>query len=129
MLDSTLFYFSLITSQIAIAAVPLSQTSRVYVGELQERWKFPSDHLPIGISIQDTTTSFRVISWNVLNSAYMKWIYDNSQGLARSDLTKEDIPIKEGGLTLREQHVIDLVQSFSTDILCLQECSEIFIKN
>jgi len=111
-----------------LASIPVLE--RIYVGALQERWQFPSDHLPIGVSVTDANSSFRVVSWNVLNSAYMKWIYDNSQGLAESSLTKEDIPIKENGLTLREQHAIDsllFMIEFSSNIICLQECSERFI--
>ena len=103
----------------------------VYVGELQERWMFPSDHLPIGITLNN---SCRIVTWNVLNSAYMSWISNNSQGFARSILTQEDVAIKENGFTLREHHVIDclleMVRSteFPEHLICLQECSEVFIQ-
>lgn len=117
-------------AQNQLLNTPSSQLNREYVGELQERWTFPSDHLPIGVTVQDANSHFRIISWNVLNSAYLKWIYENSQGFAGSSLTEEDIPIKENGLTLREQHVIDIIQSLkdSNSVLCLQECSELFIQ-
>lgn len=117
-----------------LAAVPQLVPERLYVGALEERWTFSSDHLPIGVSITDSNSSFRMISWNVLNTAYMHWIYEGEQGLARSNLTKENFPIKDNGFTLREQHVIDslfmMVDSSdsSSNVICLQECSEIFIQ-
>lgn len=126
MLNAKTLSFLLLISHLV--AVPLD---RVYVGELQERWNFPSDHLPIAISIQDARSCFRIVSWNVLNSAYMKWIDDNSQGLARSNITKDNFPIKENGLTLREQHVIELLLNWvqsPANLISLQECSELFIQ-
>jgi endonuclease/exonuclease/phosphatase family metal-dependent hydrolase len=128
---SFLSILSLLASQIAAFPPPSSTT---YVGELQERWQFPSDHLPIGIFLQDANSSFRILSWNVLNTAYIKWIDENSQGLARSGITQENIPIKENGFTVREQHVIDSLLNMAqaphcpNNILCLQECSERFIQ-
>lgn len=106
-------------------------SERIFIGELQENWNFPSDHLPIGIFLEDANHQFQVISWNVLNSAYMKWIYENSQGLARSELTKNDFVIKDNGLTLREQLVINSLLkmlALPSPLICLQECSELFIQ-
>lgn len=115
----------------AIQFLKTHPSERAFVGELQEKWQFPSDHLPIGVSIAQGKDSFSVVSWNVLNSEYMHWIRNNDQGLGRSALTKEDIPVKENGFTLREQHVLDalleMIQS-SKQIICLQECSERFIQ-
>lgn len=103
---------------------------RVYVGELQEQWRQPSDHLPIAVTVDEGSFRYSITSWNVLNSAYLHWIYDNSQGLARSAITQDDIKIKENGLTLRESHVIEaLLQMIRTpQIISLQECSEHFIQ-
>lgn len=117
-----------------LAAVPLLEPERLYIGALEERWTFPSDHLPIGVSMTDSNSSFRVVSWNVLNSAYMRWIYEDEQGLAKSNLTKENFSIKDNGLTLREQHVIDSLRmmvdssDFPSNMICLQECSAVFIQ-
>lgn len=107
---------------------PLEKT---FVGELQEKWTMPSDHLPIGISVSDGKDPFSVVSWNVLNTEYMHWIYENGQGLGQSILTQENRPINEGGFTLREQHVVDALLQMvhsSKDLICLQECSERFIQ-
>jgi hypothetical protein len=101
-----------------------------YVGELQEKWIFPSDHLPIGIAIDD----LQMVSWNVLNTLYMRWVYENSQGLSRSILTQEDRVIDSSSdLTEREKHVIDYILSMINHptapkpVLCLQECGSVFL--
>src|SRR5579859_7614015 len=95
----------LLTAAFTPLSLP-SDVDRVYVGELQESWDFPSDHLPIGVFLGDGEDETLLISWNVLNSAYLKLIYENSQGLSRSALTRDDFAIKETGLTLREQLTI-----------------------
>jgi thioredoxin reductase (NADPH) len=115
----------------AIRFLKAHPIEKVFVGELQEKWTLPSDHLPIGISVSDGKDPFTVVSWNVLNSEYMHWIYKNGQGLGHSILIEEDTPIHPDGFTLREQHVIDaLLQMIhsSKHLLCLQECSERFIQ-
>ncbi len=38
-----------------------------YVGELGELWLFPSDHLPIGASLDN----FHIAFWNILNKNYL----------------------------------------------------------
>lgn len=107
-----------------------STLEKVYVGELHEKWQFPSDHLPIGATVGD----FDIVSWNVLNKIYMSWVYNNSQGLSNSLLTQEDIIIKENGLTLRDQHVISSIleminhESNPKSVLSLQECGEPFLQ-
>jgi hypothetical protein len=51
---------------------------KLYVGELHEKWRFPSDHLPVGIEVNGV----RILSWNVLNNAYIEWVTEkDSQGL------------------------------------------------
>ena len=48
------------------------------MGELHEKWQFPSDHLPVGIEVDGV----KIISWNVLNNVYMEWVTTkDSQGL------------------------------------------------
>ncbi len=109
-----------------LALPPRLQAMGSYVGELQERWQFPSDHLPIGMTIGDLSFA----SWNVLDSAYMRWVIENSQGLSRSMIMDEHIYIGESELSVRDQHTIRLVlQMLSNDrsILSLQECSAPFL--
>lgn len=107
----------------------LAQLDRVYVGELREKWQFPSDHLPIGVTIENE----HLVSWNVLNTAYMGWVINNSQGLVNSLISDENVVIEENGLTTRDVHVAKLILEMITSsshprsILCLQECSEALI--
>lgn len=103
----------------------------IYVGELQEKWRFPSDHLPIGMTFED----LHVLSWNVLDARYMNWVIKkNSQGLKRSLIAEEHVYIKDSKLTIRDRHVIDLLlQTLShpthpRSILSLQECGEPFLE-
>jgi endonuclease/exonuclease/phosphatase family metal-dependent hydrolase len=102
----------------------------MYVGELQERWQFPSDHLPIGMSLGN----FNIASWNVLDSEYMDWVIEkNSQGLSRSMIADEHIYIDNSKLTIRDQHVVELIlqmlqhPSYPKHLLSLQECGEPFL--
>lgn len=101
-----------------------------YVGKLEELWQFPSDHLPIGLSIGD----LHIASWNVLDSKYMWWVTKrNSQGLQKSMLADEHTYIGKTKLTIRDQHVIDNVLEMLThtthprSILSLQECGLPFL--
>lgn len=102
-----------------------------YVGELQEKWKFPSDHLPIGMTFED----FDVLSFNVLDADYMSWVIEkNSQGLSRSMIADEHVYIGDSGLTFRDQHVVNLIlqaianPNHPRSILALQECSKPFLQ-
>ncbi|MBS0625668.1 MAG: hypothetical protein JSS32_06425 [Verrucomicrobia bacterium] len=102
-----------------------------YVGQLQEEWQFPSDHMPIGMSYDQ----FNILSWNVLDSDYMGWVIEqNSQGLSRSMLAKEHVYIGNSKLTVRDQHVAELIlqtinhPTHPRSILALQECSEPFLQ-
>ena len=113
-----------------LAAAPLSQPMGMFVGELQERWQFPSDHVPIGMSLDDLNFA----SWNVLDAECMGWVIEkNSQGLSRSMIADEHIYIENSKLTIRDQHVIDLIlpmlqhPSHPKHLLSLQECGEPFI--
>lgn len=102
-----------------------------YVGELQEKWEFPSDHMPIGITFEGV----HYASWNVLDAMYMDWVIEkNSQGLSRSQIADEHVFIGDTKLTLRDQHVIDLIlQAIShpthpKSIFSLQESGGPFLK-
>jgi hypothetical protein len=100
-----------------------------FVGELQEKWQFPSDHLPIGM----TMDGLNIASWNILNSEYMGWVEKNTQGLSRSQITQEHIYLEGSKLTFRDLHVIKCIQSmlahpsYPRNVISLQECSEAFI--
>lgn len=102
-----------------------------YVGQLQERWQFPSDHLPIGMSMDD----IHIVSWNVLDAAYMVWVTErNSQGLSRSLIADEHVYIEGSLLTVRDKHVVDLILQMISHplkprtILALQECGNPFLE-
>ena len=114
-----------------LASMPTLQPMGTYVGELQEKWQFPSDHLPIGM----TFDNLNLISWNVLDAEYMSWVTEkNSQGLSRSMIVDEHVYIGNSKLTIRDKHVVDLIlQTIShpthpRSILSLQECSKSFIE-
>jgi len=112
-----------------LAFSSLQASMGVYVGELQELWQFPSDHLPIGMTYE----GLHIASWNVLNSHYVGWIEKNGQGLARSSITQAHKYIEESNLTLRDVYVIQSIQamldhdSHPRSIITLQECSPAFI--
>ncbi len=114
-----------------LASISMLQPMGTYVGELQEKWQFPSDHLPIAM----TFDNLHFASWNVLDAEYMRWVTEkNSQGLSRSMIADEHVYIGDSKLTMRDKHVADLILqmiSHSThprDLLCLQECSSAFVE-
>ena len=113
------------------AVFEINEFDEAYIGELQEKWRFPSDHLPVGVQLDD----FEIASWNVMNTHFMSWVYKNTQGLARSILTEEDVVVDpETKLTIRDQHtVFDVFQMLSHPthpkaVLALQECSPAFLQ-
>lgn len=100
------------------------------VGELQEKWTYPSDHIAIGM----TWDGLHIGSWNVLNNAYISWVIEkNSQGLSRSQIAKENIEVNESGLTIRDQSVVASILEMLThpthprSLLSLQECGPAFL--
>jgi endonuclease/exonuclease/phosphatase family metal-dependent hydrolase len=103
----------------------------VHVGQLQEKWQFPSDHLPIGMSLDET----HYASWNVLDTAYINWVIEkDSQGLKRSMVGDENRAVDSSGLTVRDQHVVTLIlemlqhPTHPKHLLALQECGDPFLK-
>ena len=113
------------------AQIPTLQPKGSYVGELHEKWQFPSDHLPIGM----TLNGIHIASWNVLDAAYMNWVTEeDSQGLNGSMLTDEHIYIGDSSLTLRDQHVAELIlemiqhPTHPRSVISLQECSKALIE-
>ena len=76
------------------------------VGELGEKWDFPSDHLPIGVTINN----HHIVCWNILNTDYLHWIETNSQGLKDSAIMRDNVPVgPDSDLTIREERVIQAV--------------------
>ncbi len=112
-----------------LAAAPtLQPMGGHYVGLLHEKWRFPSDHLPIGM----TFDGLRIFSWNVLDAEYIDWVFRDSQGLNGSLITDEHVYFENSKLTVRDRHVVDkileqLSSGYSRDVLSLQECSEAFL--
>lgn len=114
-----------------LGAAPTLTPRGMYVGELQEKWQFPSDHLPVGITYDD----LNIGSWNVLDADYMSWVFQNSQGLSRSQIVDEHVFIDGSKLTVRDVHVADMVVEMLThpshprSAMALQECNEVFIEH
>jgi endonuclease/exonuclease/phosphatase family metal-dependent hydrolase len=110
---------------------PVRLPMGTYVGELQERWQFPSDHLAIGMTFDD----LHIASWNILDAEAMDWVTkENSQGISRSMIAEEHIYIGDSELTIRDQHVAQIVRQMlihpthPRSILGLQECSDAFLE-
>ena len=106
------------------------------VGELAEKWQFPSDHVPVGISLKKNKKQINIMTWNILNNCFMlHWVYKvNSQGLKGSLITELDRAIsKDFQLTERDMYIVNLiVESINNpfqekDFICLQECSKEFL--
>ncbi len=102
-----------------------------FVGELGSNWTFSSDHLPVGTKVFGKDDSFfNVVSWNVLNKAYISWVEKDSQGLKDSAIMDmHKVKSKQfTNLTFREEvvisQVIEMIQNKDTpkDVICLQEC-------
>lgn len=93
-------------------------------------WTYPSDHFPIGLSLQrNGNEGVEIISWNILNSMWMGYIDNKNdpQGLRESPLVKwHKNQINEW--TEREHRIGDIVifmlHPFKTKVICLQECSK-----
>jgi hypothetical protein len=94
--------------------------------KLHARWQFPSDHLPVGMEVD----GIKIVSWNVLNTRAMNWIYQDQQGLKGSMLTQLDKGEAGKLLTEREEVVLKcLMESIRMNhVIALQECSANFIE-
>ena len=94
--------------------------------EVGARWALPSDHLPVGARIGEITIG----SWNVLNTAYLHHIRDNSQGLAHSVIIHEHRRLfPPDPLTAREAKALAIIEEIfkKVDLLLLQESSPHFV--
>ncbi len=115
--------------QDVAATVTKETTSRqsYFVGELGAEWQFPSDHLPVGASIDNLHFAL----WNVLNSEYLHWIEKNGQGLKDSLIITSNTPLSENlELTVREDLVVEYIikminhPTHPRSVIALQEVGE-----
>jgi hypothetical protein len=113
-----------------LAQAPKIEPMGIYVGELQERWQFPSDHLPIGMTLD----GLHITSFNVLDADYMSWVTEkDSQGLKRSMIADEHVKINDSGLTVRDRHIVQLIlqminhPTHPRSLLSLQETNDPFL--
>jgi len=84
----------------------LEKNQPYFVGELGPAWEFPSDHLPIGV----TLGSFHIAFWNNLNKDYLGHIDANTQGLRESSILRDNIQIdSDSPLTIREVTIANMV--------------------
>ncbi len=125
------YVLGLVTLLLVFSGLSAEKTVMgTYVGELHERWQFPSDHLPIGLAVDD----LNIVSWNVLDADTMHWVIDNSQGLSGSLIQDLHVVANENGLTIRDQYVIGVIEKMINHpthpkhLLALQECSRPFVK-
>ncbi|NGX43085.1 MAG: hypothetical protein K940chlam7_01376 [Chlamydiae bacterium] len=99
---SFLFYFQI----ERLHSIENSSTVTYPVGELGEKWVFPSDHLPVGATIGN----IHLAAWNTLNTRYIYHILTNQQGLRESLIVSTNIPTEENKtLTVRENLIVDQI--------------------
>lgn len=83
------------------------------------RWEFPSDHPPIAANLSLRKHSIKVVSWNVLNRHYYKYIDLDTQGLKDSLITRLH---QEGSREVEIVRRIREMMGKDFRIVCLQEC-------
>lgn len=108
-------------------ASPIYAQIPYFIGEAGSKWHFPSDHLPVGLSIDH----IHIASWNILNKNYLHYIESNTQGLKNSLIMQTHVPLEEkGGLTVREmmilQSIFELIEhkTHPRSLIALEETSE-----
>jgi|GEM_PF-1928052 len=111
----------------------LCKTHPLPIVALGEQWQCPSDHLPVGMQIEDTV----FVSWNVLHADHVQhWIVEeNLQGLKGSVITQKQVLIQEGEIltSQREKEITRLICDMVThgsspkSYIALQECSDSFL--
>lgn len=111
----------------------LLSLEKVSVPKFASRWRFLSDHLPIGCSVN----GFGLVSWNVLDARYMNYVTElDTQGLNGSLITDlhHQVVGKEEGLTQRDEMIaLEIMymlsmKDYPKHIIALQECSAPFIR-
>lgn len=120
--------FVLLSCVITIPCHALADTTKdyqpYYVGELGKAWQFPSDHLPIGATLDN----FHIAFWNILNKNYLFHIEENTQGLKYSSILIDNVPFnKNATLTVREmivgQQILEMINhpTHPRSLIALQE--------
>lgn len=100
------FFLLILLASHKLVAMEHGSTVHYSVGELGEKWQFPSDHLPVGVSIGDV----HVALWNTLNTRYLYHIHANHQGLKGSLITTANVPRDlYSKLTIREEIIVDII--------------------
>jgi endonuclease/exonuclease/phosphatase family metal-dependent hydrolase len=101
------------------------------VGELGEKWQFPSDHLPVAATIGNVNIAL----WNTLNTRYIYHIHANHQGLKGSLITTANVQKDPSSrLTCREEMIVDMVLEMADHpetprgLIALQEIGEEIFK-
>ncbi|CAE7231166.1 unnamed protein product, partial [Symbiodinium microadriaticum] len=113
---------------VEVVSINILSTSRLpLAGGLQESWTHPSDHIPVGARLliqlakDAKEVEVNVVTWNVLNTHYMEYIYADTQGLKKSRLATMG---EEARLEELARRVIELMENHACPkhVVCLQEC-------
>lgn len=119
-----IFILLVLTSYFFLGEATQKTFTPYYVGELGEKWQFTSDHLPIGLTIDN----IHIAHWNTLNKDYLYHIDENTQGLKKSAIKRDDTPVQACDfLTVREAiigwQVIEMVThpTHPRSLITLQE--------
>jgi hypothetical protein len=117
-----------VTSKMALQPIqPPPSRDVIRLGELGDRWRFPSDHIPVAAVV----SGVRLGTWNVLNSKWVGFFADNHEGLAASNIVTDNSPIRPGTTwTKRDGRVLETALALISrlDLLLLQECGNEFIR-
>ncbi|MEZ4754910.1 MAG: endonuclease/exonuclease/phosphatase family protein [Bdellovibrionota bacterium] len=94
---------------------------------LGANWRFPSDHLPVSLRLNFNSQEIGLVSWNVLNEAFIKYIETNQQGLLGSPIT--ELANASSGISPRDSLILQILKELLdlNDIICLQECGKEFV--
>lgn len=125
-------FLSILLTSVKLSALEHGSTAHYPIGELGEIWQFPSDHLPVGMSVGDV----HLAMWNTLNTRYIYHIHTNHQGLKGSLITTANVPTDlHSKLTLREEIIVELVldmvrhPTLPRSLLALQEVgTEVYLE-
>ena len=89
-----------------VTSQPIYEAQPYYIGEMGEKWQFPSDHLPRGMSVGNLHIAF----WNLLNKDYLHHILSNTQGLRDSSIMTDNVPVNSTStMTIRELQTVQII--------------------
>ncbi|MDP1836771.1 MAG: HD domain-containing protein [Chlamydiales bacterium] len=118
-------------SAALLVAVEKNSTPCFQIGEVGSSWEFPSDHLPVGCTIND----IHIASWNVLDVKYLRWIENNNQGLKNSSILRDNQTVQDSDLTVRDQtvlsNVMEMIQheTHPRSVIALEEVGDVFFEH